>query len=318
MLSNKKKAFFAYPSQPTPVRDIATSIVAKTHVAIQVWENNDIAGLPFVHPIFEHISAADFLIADITKLNFNVTLEVGYAIAKRKRCLLLQNVGLKTDAALTSKVGIFDSLGYLTYENSVQLVQQIVGFDPSKPIPIEYPLDNTTPVYLLETPHRDEAMITIASRMKKARLFYRSFNPEEHTRLAALEAIEHVSKSYGVLVPLLSSDAQDYEIHNIRAAFVIGLALGFGKSLLVLQSYGGPVGSDIKDFVQTYKHPKDITDFVHDFAIEVTESLQVEEPLVDERRGVLERLFLGDPMAENEFRDISKYYLMTDEYRNKR
>jgi hypothetical protein len=103
-------------------------------------------------------------------------------------------------------------------------------------------------------------------------------------------------------------------VHNIRAAFIIGLTIGLSKASLFLQDYSGPVPSDITDLVSTYKHPNDITDYIHDFALEVTEALQAPGPTRQKKGTLLEDLFLGDPMAENEFRDIGRYYLNTDEY----
>jgi nucleoside 2-deoxyribosyltransferase len=44
-----------------------------------------------VDPIIEKIQTSDVLVADITKLNFNVMYEIGYAIGKSKRVLLIQN-----------------------------------------------------------------------------------------------------------------------------------------------------------------------------------------------------------------------------------
>jgi hypothetical protein len=188
-----RKAFFAYPAEPTALRDVFNGLNDKiTSIDIRLWENNDIAGRPFVDPIFQEIADSDFLIADITKLNFNVTLEIGFAIAKKKRCLLLKNATLKDDAELIAKIGIFDSLGYETYQNRNTLADLIYKFDSSIPLPVDHVKEGTAPVYLLETPTRNEAMITIASRLKKARLFYRSFNPDEHTRLGAIDAIEQV------------------------------------------------------------------------------------------------------------------------------
>ena len=65
--------------------------------------------------------------------------------------------------------------------------------------------------------------------------------------MAALEAISHVASAHGVLVPLLPPYIRDAEIHNIRAAFVAGLAHGMELPTLILQSDSATVPIDIRD-----------------------------------------------------------------------
>ena len=159
-----------------------------------------------------------FIVADITVLNFNVTYEIGYAIGCGKRALLTRNEQFQADPTTAKKIGIFDTLGYLNYTNSESLKDILTEKIDPTPIDIRTILDLKAPVYILETPHRGDAMTRIISRIKKARLQYRSFSPSEDTRMAALEAISHVASAHGVVVPLLPPYMRDSDIHNIRAA----------------------------------------------------------------------------------------------------
>ena len=118
-------------------------------------------------------------------------------------------------------------------------------------------------------------MTKIISRIKKARLFYRSFVPGEEIRMSAIEAISHVASSYGVIVPLLSPNTRDANIHNVRASFITGLSLGLEIPTLILQDQNGPLAPlDVRDFVKTYLHPDDINDHVHEFSLSVVEKIQ--------------------------------------------
>jgi hypothetical protein len=88
-------AFFAYPARQSGVVAVirgAKALLSTTKRALTVnlWEENEISGRPLTDPIFEQISNCDFLIADITVLNFNVTFEIGYAIGLRKRVYLVR------------------------------------------------------------------------------------------------------------------------------------------------------------------------------------------------------------------------------------
>lgn len=87
------KAFIAYPSSAREVREAILATVSKLKslqpsLKLHPWEANDVPGRCLVDPILESISTADFIIADISRLNFNVVYEIGFAIGKQKRVIL--------------------------------------------------------------------------------------------------------------------------------------------------------------------------------------------------------------------------------------
>jgi hypothetical protein len=310
------RGFYAFPASPPQVGQTISIAVDSLNPAVSqitTWQENDIAGYPLISPILSNIDQSDLLAADISVLNFNVTFEVGYAIAKRKRVFLTRNSSLKRDP-LIDVVGIFDTLGYEEYNNSGSLVKLLREIDQLEPLPTEYVVDRRAPVYVVEPPKRDELTLTLISKLKKSRLKYKSYNPSEDTRLSATDAIKKVAGSFGVVVPLLSKEMEDADIHNIRAAFVAGLAFGFGLPFLAAQHLGGPIPLDIRDFAKTIKHPDELKDEVQEFAIEVTERLQTFELEVEPDTGGLKAITFGDPMAENEFETIDSYFLRTDQY----
>jgi energy-coupling factor transporter ATP-binding protein EcfA2 len=108
----------------------------------------------------------------------------------------------------------------------------------------------------------------------------------------------------------------DAPVHNFRAAFVAGLAIGMGKPLLLLQEGEEPVPLDYRDLVKVYYVPEQIDGHIAEFATEVAAQFQAQAPpLVTEPETFLERLNLGASSAENELRELSYYYLETDEFR---
>ena len=312
-------AFVAYPINPPPLSNCIRDAISRlnqtqSNVMFSTWEENDIAGRPLVAPIFSKIDESSFLVADITKLNFNVTYEIGYSIGRNQRVFLVRNATITGDDDHARLVGIFDTLGYEKYDNVDDLVKLLSGEISLTPLNTTFSLDSKAPTYVLETPRRSEAMVRMIARVKKARLQYRSFSPSEDTRLSASEAIAHVSSSYGVLVPLLDPTAVEASIHNIRAAFVSGLAHGMRKSTLLLQDAHGPVPLDIRDFAKRYHHPNDIDDYIQAFALDIYETMQTAQKVDFLPRGYLADLFVGDPMAENELQTLGRYYLPTDEF----
>lgn len=315
----KIEGFFAYASQPHQLTKLIQEAVEKANQSggchYTTWEENDIAGRPLTAPIFEGLEGANVLAADITTLNFNVTFEIGYAIGIGRRVFLTKSSEYVTDDDLINRIGIFDTLGYQTYKQVKELARLISNIKDLHSIATTAKPNVTTPVYVLETPVRGEVMAHIISRIKKARLFYRSFVPAEAARLSATEAIHHVASSYGVVVPLLAPNQKDSLVHNIRAAFITGLSLGFELPTLVLQDQAAPLAPlDVRDFVKSYSHPEDLRELIHEFSLSVIERIQEAKYLDLPIGNLLSTLTIGDPMAENEFQTLGGYYVQTDEF----
>jgi hypothetical protein len=314
------KAFYAYPSS---LGDVAQAIhgaqrilsAARRDLDIHLWEENDISGRPLTHPIFEGIAQADILIADITAINFNVTFEIGYAIGLGKRVYITRDGNFTRDHSLTNRIGIFDTLGFEVYTDEQTLSVLINKYLPDRGIPIRSLITTKSPVYVLQTPQSNWAMLAITARIKKARLGYKGYLPADEPRLSATKAIDDVSACLGAVIPLLPAKFGDAEVHNIRAAFVAGLAVAMGKIALVLQPRDGPAPLDVRDVVRTFDQPDDIADCIATFALDVTERLQADEPLPLPKGNFLAEVAIGDAVAENEFQTLGNYYLRTDQYK---
>lgn len=315
----KRSGFVAYPGAP---HEVAATIREAVELAnrqlpaltLHTWEHNDVAGRPLTLPILTGIDDAEILIADVTRLNFNVSYEVGFAIGRQRRVLLIRNSSISSDDTLSARAGIFDTLGYATYADSNELLQLLTCPIDSSPLRLASEIDSKAPVYLIETPVRTPDMMRIVARVKRARLFYRSFTPSEDVRLSAVDAIRHVSSSMGIIAPLLSTTYDQAFAHNIRAAFVAGLSHGMGKETLVLQDGRCPAPLDLRDAAETYMSLEDIHRHIERFAGNVYEALQRNDPIALPVGNALQMISLGDPMAENEFQTLSEYYVQTDEY----
>src|SRR3546814_7190673 len=84
------KGFFAYAAKPPQIAEtirLAIEDVERFHAVTSIvdWSELDIAGRFIATEVLREIDQSDFLVADITSLNFNVTYEVGYAIGRGKR-----------------------------------------------------------------------------------------------------------------------------------------------------------------------------------------------------------------------------------------
>jgi len=318
-VANKKTGFYAYAASPNVIgQTIEQAIIPINEgdtLSVKSWKGLDVVGHFISEEVLGGIASADFLIADITVLNFNVTYEIGYAIGKKKRVLITKNGSIKEVSPTIREVGIFDTIGYKNYQNSNELSSFIIDVLNSKPLNVPSKINIKSPVYLLEGLHKTDWATRIVSRIKKARYLFRSFDPNEQPRLSANDAITQVSQSHGVVIPLLASSSVGSEVNNMRGAFLAGLADGMGKALCILQNGEEPVPLDYRDFVCTSYHPNDINDYIADFAAEVAEAFQQDvEVKSTSEETFLQSLDLGATSAENEMRTLESYYLKTDQF----
>lgn len=310
------QTFFAYPSNPSEIGLViekAVEEINKSGFKVQSWTAMDIIGNFIADEIIDNIADRVF-VADITRLNFNVVYELGYAIGSGRKILITKNSSIEERHPTVLEVGIFDTLGYAEYQNSDDLMTILRKSKPQTPYK-DQPINNSAPVYILESKKKTDFSTRITARVKKARLTYRSFDPNETPRLSALEAISQVAQSHGIIVSLLNKEEQDNQVHNIRAAFIAGLATGMNKVRLILQYGYSAVPIDVRDFVSVYNRLNEIDPHVGDFAMAVVESMQ--QGFENPKRiltNTLEKIDLGASAAENEMRTLKYYYLKTDAF----
>jgi hypothetical protein len=310
--------FFAYPGHPEKIGTTIEAAVNKINLIrnrVKTWRALSIAGSFIINNIQDAIKEEDIFIADISKLNFNVTYEIGYAIAKEKPILLVKNASLVESDISIREVGIFDTIGYEEYSNSDELFQILSSAQKNILIGDTSTVNKRAPVYILEQKFKTDFAIRITTRIKKARYIYRSFDPNESPRLSAYDAINQVQQSFGVLVSLIPSDEQGSFINNIRAAFIAGLAHGKDIATCILQHGSDPVPIDYRDFANIYYTAAEIDNYIADFAGRIAEAFQGDIEIKNTKAPTfLQQIDIGASAAENEMRFLQSYYLKTDAY----
>ena len=166
----------------------------------------------------------------------------------------------------------------------------------------------------MDVPGTTDAVRLIVSAIKSEFRLYRSFSDEESARLSAPFAIENVSTSSGIIIPFLSSQFKDANIHNYRAMFVAGLAHGMDRATLILKSADVRAPLDIRDSASDYKDEHDIARLVSNFREDVNSCFEALTTKPPEMFGLLKQLSIGNSSAENEFTTLKAYYLPIDAY----
>jgi hypothetical protein len=317
---DRQLVFVAFPSRDPALAGSVMDAVRRANalplpVRYEPWPFNDLPGNPVISPILERIDESPFVIADITYLNLNVVYEVGFSIGRSKRAFLVRHGGIDGDQQIANAVGIFDTLGYHEYNDAEDLKNRLAAHIETTHPTFSISLDHQSRVYLIEPPNRGADVGVMVSCIKKAGYGrYRSFTPEEDSRLSATDAIRQVAASSGIFIPLQSSNISSGVIHNIRCMFVAGLADGMGKPKLVLSPalYDTPL--DIRDDVKTWHHPGEIRNHVAEFCPRIVEYEGKLEPSGIDRTTLLQSISIGDPRAENEMTTLERYYLSIDQF----
>jgi hypothetical protein len=317
-------AFFAYPAGTNLVVDAIRTAVDRTRhrasfLAIETWEELDVPGRFIATEILARIEASEVLIADISRLNFNVAYEVGYAIGKGKRLLLMKHRAVQEQSPTIHEVGVFDTLGYKEYATADELATFLAQVRDLRPVHIGEKRNEKSPIYLIQPKTKTDYDGLIVAGIKKSHLYFRSFDPSETTRLPGPDAVASVAECYGVILHLLPNDHVDAKVHNIRSAFVAGLADGMERRALFIQTGDTPVPVDLRDFVTTCRFPDDFKEAIGELAERVYDDRSATTVLTSAgTESLLAQADLGASAAENEITSLGEYYLETEAYRRAR
>lgn len=314
-------AFIAYPSGINLVVDAIRAAVMQvrarsTRWMLEPWEELDVPGRFIASEILRHIDGSDALVADVSRLNFNVAYEVGYAIGKGKRLLLIKHKAVQSESPTIQEVGIFDTLGYKEYSTAEDLTNFLLTVQDLRPIHVGDKRNEKSPVYLVQPKTKTDYDGFIVSGIKKSHLYFRSYDPAENTRLPGPDAVANVAESYGVILHLLDDTHVDAKVHNLRSAFVAGLSDGMDRRSLFIQTGETPVPLDLRDFVTYCRFPSEFQEAIGQLAERVYDDRSATGALTPSgTQSLLELADLGASAAENEITSLGEYYLETEAFR---
>lgn len=317
-----RKAFFAYPGHPPELVACIKSACDRSRAVVKnaeiiQWPQMDIFGTQIAEEVRRNIESSDVVIADVTVPNHNVYYEIGYAIGLGRSVAPVLNSSFADAAKNLQSDGLFDTIGYKSYENADELLRILVNLPDTRLVDLYGKAPNTSqPLFYLDTARKTDFRNAIVSAIKDAKVFYRSFDPVETYRFSSTHAIGEVSSAAGIIIPLLSTSIDDSQRHNLRAAFLAGLGHGMGKNTLLLQqnTTSSPIPIDYRELVKTINSEGDVNEQVSEFCSLALRALQEPGKAKKSSRTKLQSLSLGASAAENEFRDLDNYFVETSEF----
>lgn len=313
-------ALFLYPSEPAEIAVAVEAAAAKltgTGSRTRTWKHLKIGGQTIYCEIDKAMRSARTIVADVTTLNFNLMFEVGYAIGLGLPVLPIRDSSYVKDKRAFAAVGVLDTLGYVDFQNSDQLVDALAAALPGQPVPVSGSrFYRESPLYVLPGPIKTEGVIQLMSTLKKSRIKFRVYDQDETARISLPEVIRQVSGSVGVVAHLLSDQRQGAVEHNALAAFVAGLAMAAEKVVVILDGSSGTWPIDYRDVVLHYSSPGQIPALLDTGLNRVLDFMQTGsfEPALTSAVGLLRDLDWGDVAAENEVAGLDAYFVETGQY----
>ncbi|NEH73989.1 P-loop ATPase, Sll1717 family [Rhizobium leguminosarum] len=322
MASKITSAFFAYPGQPidlTSTIDIGAKRTAGAgKINIKTWPEMGVFGQVIPDSVRRQIREAGALVFDITRPNLNVYYEAGYAIGLGKPVAPVVNSSFKDAANDVQRDGLFDNVGYKTYENSEQL-SEILNNLPTISLLELYgrDLDTQQPLFILDAFRKTDFRNAVVSAVKASRVHFRSFDPVEVPRLSTVTVISQLTASSGIILPFLADHIEDASRHNLRAAFLAGISHGLGRQTLLIENkrIEGVGPTDIRDLIRPVTDDKTTASVVGEFAQTALLAGQSIASRPNKTvKSALQQLTLGSSAAENEFRTLANYFVETAEF----
>ena len=309
-----------YPTKPNIIAatiEEAAATIRKSSPAIKIitWKDFDVTGQLIFCAICKTLRFTSLVVADVTTLNFNLMFEIGYAIGLGIPVIPIRDTTFIRDKKLFNELGMLDTLGYLDFQSSKDLVDAIPTHDRSPFISKVSPINIKEPLYVVKSKIHTEGMVKLMSSLKRSGLKFRSFDPREEPRLSLHEAHKNVHMSMAVIVHLVTPEREDANVQNARAALVAGMAMAAGKDVLMLQESEVHQPIDYRDVVRYYVNPSKVPDLVIPVVKSVVEKLQTSQS-VDRNTQIdlLEKVDMGDPAAENEIRGLRSYFVPTSQF----
>lgn len=320
------EVFFIYPSKPVHLAYTIKESVSEHQREGEkntwlTWEDLKIGGQVIFCEICKAMRGSKLIVANITDMNFNVLFEMGYAIGLHKPVLPIRDSTYETQKRQFDEIGIFDTLGYESFTNRVNLTELVrKNRELTHPMLMQPALDKNQPIYLIRSPIDTDGSLKLLTSLKKSWFRFRTFDSRETPRLSFHDAYKQTMSSVSVVAQLIDPGRVGALVHNARVAFVCGMALAAGKHVLMFQEGGTAQPIDYRDLIIPYTDASEIPYYVQNILLkETADTLQsIDETHVPLPAGLLERVDLGDAAAENEIRALNTYFVKTPQFQQTR
>lgn len=313
------KVFLAYPYHHRIIGYIDTLLRCDELKSLELfpWTKlSDSAGIIFCK-ICEQILESRVFIADITYLNQNVLLELGFAIAKKKLPILIREENRESTVP-----DILNDITHISYTDMHELAGRLGNavFD-------KY----SFPDFSSENDDLIISFITAQANMPVKRSIYKTIEnfatkanykifvddtsemPPAHKLSALFKKIEQSSI---LIFHMVGTDFKNYNEINAYVSFLSGYALGRQKNMLILQECPPDRMIDLQQLRKEYRDSKEAVKILEGFLAPIKTERE-EYSKREKKQKQYDRINLGNPAAEYDL-NLDDYFVETPEFSDMR
>lgn len=319
--------FFGYPGRPEALAEVMRNTAAglsKAGMSARTWEDLQVGGRVVISAVLDEIRAMDFGVFDVTRPNPNVLFEAGFAIGLGKPLWLTRDATVTTARRDWNELGILKPIGYEEYRNSGELRAKLQGADLSA-VPALY--DVLIEPAMPENPHRSSLLYcpsfepyeaanrlaALVDRERRKGLAVVSADPTESSYPLHWYA-EKIAGAAGLLVNFAGKSRNLSDLHNLRYAFVAGMATGLDVPTLMLAEDDYVAPFDYEHLLHTYETASSAVSharpWLEGLVVEGVSAVQRHQPPKSRLAG----LRLGEHVAENELSELEEYFVETSAF----
>jgi len=326
----KKSIFFAYEGGHADNRDAITHGITEynkyqSSYQANTWEELRIGGSILNRTILKAIDECEIFSCDLTYLNHNVLFELGYAIGKRKKLMILLNPTVTDAKEKYNASAILKNIGYDEFQNGRDVLKILQQRKHTKPYPIDSLLNvpikegDTHDLLFLSSPLENQAALDLGEYIQNLPLRIIQNNSAEVTYQTLVWYVTNIVKCKNILIHLLGEDRNQHFSFNAEYSLFAGLGSGLGKTVMLLapEPFEAPI--DYTDILIEYVNTNDCVDKTKSWIenclpIQEVAKDQEQELLLEDRQLNLLKLCLGAGIAEEEQDDLLKYFIEIESY----
>ncbi|NKZ34340.1 hypothetical protein HF984_06115, partial [Rothia terrae] len=319
-----KRTFFAYAGQHQLRAETCREVVSslnKQKIDARHWEDMTVDGKIIIDVIKEEIDKSEYVVAEISDLNFNVLFEVGYSITKNKPVLIAVD---DSDDEVKSNIEEFkflDTIGQSRYQGNNSKLHSLVN---------EFLYSETNSLYdvfIASAKAREENAVfapsvpmSYSGPERLQSLLETKTNLNHLVLTDRLEGdlryyTRNIYRSSACIFHILKESRTGAKIYNAKASLLAGFAVGLGIPTLMVGEKGVVSALDYRELFYEYTKASELVDYTEQWLNDLP--LQ---PGTNRRLGSLDlkielpfRSF-GDYVAENEANNLENYFVRTNEF----
>ncbi|MBU1751252.1 MAG: nucleoside 2-deoxyribosyltransferase [Chloroflexi bacterium] len=335
-MNNSVDCFFAYSTRSPELVETVEAAIERINklgvVRIIGRRSLGLAGKVILSAVQRAINDSDLFICDLTCFDLDVLFELGYAIARDKKVWITLNSTYPQVVKNYQRLSPLAGIGHSTYQNSYEMEQRFLSEEPFldkttlyKDVIRSLVQAQSTPVlFYLQSEVRTDASIGLARRLQNLDTDLVIDDPLEVASHPLAWYVQNVDHAYAVIAHLIDQDRESSGtlFQNAKYSLVAGVAHALGKPILMLAHAPFTLTIDYQHLLKIHRTASECINAVETW-LPTVEQYHLEQKerykrYLTEHRIVVElqKINIGEYIAENEARRLSDYFVDTAPYQD--